>query len=72
MRNEVCSSANDWFDKILAFQVFKAEQDGEEDITKIKEKWDQLQDIERRDFIARVKAESDFKEQLRSFKSKKN
>ena len=35
---------------------------GDETMAKIKEKWDSLQDIEKKDFIARVKAESDFKE----------
>ena len=41
-------------------------------MTKIKEKWDGLQDVEQQDFIARVKAESDFKDQLKSFKKQKN
>ena len=34
-------------------------------LVKNKEKWDGLPDVERRDFITRVTAESDFKYQLR-------
>ena len=46
VRNEVCKSANDWFDQITAFQTFKAEQESEDDMAKIKEKWDGLQEVE--------------------------
>lgn len=70
VRGDIIKSAEHWFDEIQAFQTYIIEQDTLVEMSKIKEVWDQLGILEKKDFICRVKAESDFKDQIKKFKAK--
>ena len=61
--SEIQTKCDEWRDQITAFKVFNEEHS--QDMAKNKEKWDSLPEVEKRDFIARVVAEENFKQQLR-------
>jgi len=60
---EIQTKCDEWRDIITAFKVFNEEKS--QDMAKNKEKWDSLPEVEKKDFIARVIAEANFKQQLR-------
>jgi hypothetical protein len=60
---EIQKKCDEWRDQIAAFKVFNEEHS--QDMTKNKEKWDSLPEIEKKDFVARIVAEENFKQQLR-------
>ena len=70
VRNDILKSTGLWYDEIQAFHTYNIEQDENLDLAKIKLKWDNLDVIVKSDFISRVKAEADFKEQLKNFNTR--
>ena len=66
---DIIMSSEHWHDEIKACQIYIKEQGEDVDVAKVKERWDQLSLVEKSDFMCRVKAEVDFKEQLKKFRT---
>ena len=60
--SDVIKSSEHWYDELKAFETYIVEQDTNVQMSKIKERWDQLGLFEKSDFMCRVKAEGDFKD----------
>ena len=69
MRREIIMSSEHWHNEIKSCQIYIKEQGDDVDVAKVKERWDQLGLVEKSDFMCRVKAEDDFKEQLKKFRT---
>ena len=72
--NEISKKCTEWHNQIIAFKVFNDEEEfypstvspkvdtsQVQSLSRNKERWDSLPEVDRRDFIARIVAETNFK-----------